>query len=145
MTALRGAHCRVHRQDCSHRYLQGLGSQRRAACEEDHVIDEALARIQGRSDPFEIARALGGLEILAMAGFVIGSVSARVPVVIDGVIASAASLVANALRPGVERFASRPTARRNLASSRRLRTSSSSRCSSSRCGSAKAPDSCNCI
>jgi nicotinate-nucleotide--dimethylbenzimidazole phosphoribosyltransferase len=68
------------------------------------VIEEALARIQGRTDPFEIARALGGLEILAMAGFVIGSVSARVPVVIDGVIASAATLVANALRPGVERF-----------------------------------------
>ncbi|HEY5956653.1 MAG TPA: nicotinate-nucleotide--dimethylbenzimidazole phosphoribosyltransferase, partial [Polyangiaceae bacterium] len=68
------------------------------------VIETALERIAGRRDPFEIARALGGLEILCMAGFVIGSVSERVPVVIDGVIAIAAALVAQALRPGVEQF-----------------------------------------
>jgi nicotinate-nucleotide--dimethylbenzimidazole phosphoribosyltransferase len=69
-----------------------------------NVINDALKRISGRTDPFEIARAIGGLEILAMAGFMIGSASQRVPVLIDGVIASAAALVAHALRPGAEAY-----------------------------------------
>jgi nicotinate-nucleotide--dimethylbenzimidazole phosphoribosyltransferase len=68
------------------------------------LIDEALARIEGRTDPFEIARALGGLEILAMSGFMIGAASRRIPVVIDGVIAAAAAVVAAALRPGIQDF-----------------------------------------
>jgi nicotinate-nucleotide--dimethylbenzimidazole phosphoribosyltransferase len=68
------------------------------------VIETALERVADRRDPLEIACALGGLEILCMAGFVIGSVSERVPVVVDGVIAAAAMLVAQALRPGIERF-----------------------------------------
>jgi nicotinate-nucleotide--dimethylbenzimidazole phosphoribosyltransferase len=68
------------------------------------VIETALTRISGRTDPFEIARALGGLEILAMAGFMIGSASRRVPVVIDGVIASAAAVVAHALRPDAKDY-----------------------------------------
>lgn len=68
------------------------------------VVKAALTRVAGRQDPFEIARALGGLEILAMAGFVIGSASRQVPIVIDGVISAAATLVAHALCPGIEAF-----------------------------------------
>lgn len=68
------------------------------------VIEDALARIALRRDPFEIARSIGGLEILAMAGFAIGSASHRVPVVIDGVIATAALLVAEAICPGIRAF-----------------------------------------
>jgi nicotinate-nucleotide--dimethylbenzimidazole phosphoribosyltransferase len=68
------------------------------------VIESALLRIQRRRAPFEIAMALGGLEILCLAGVIIGSASERVPVVIDGVITAAAALVAQALRPGVEQF-----------------------------------------
>jgi nicotinate-nucleotide--dimethylbenzimidazole phosphoribosyltransferase len=83
---------------------KGSGITDAALANKVQVIGDALVRIKGRSDPFEIACALGGLEILAMAGFVIGSASARVPVVIDGVIASAAAVVACALRPGVENF-----------------------------------------
>jgi nicotinate-nucleotide--dimethylbenzimidazole phosphoribosyltransferase len=44
---------------------------------------------------------VGGLEIAALAGFVIGGASHRIPVVVDGVIAGAALLVAHALCPGV--------------------------------------------
>lgn len=68
------------------------------------VIDTALARIAGRTEPLDIASAIGGLEILAMAGFMIGCVSERVPVVIDGVIAAAAAVTAQALQPGVAAF-----------------------------------------
>jgi len=42
---------------------------------------------------------LGGLEIAGIAGFVIGAASAQVPVIVDGVIALAGTLVATALVP----------------------------------------------
>jgi nicotinate-nucleotide--dimethylbenzimidazole phosphoribosyltransferase len=44
---------------------------------------------------------VGGLEIGALAGFVIGGVAARVPVVVDGVVALAGLLCAEALAPGI--------------------------------------------
>ena len=42
---------------------------------------------------------VGGLEIAALAGFIIGGAAAGVPVIIDGVIAAAAAVVAVALSP----------------------------------------------
>ena len=59
------------------------------------VVERALARLEG--DPLA---ELGGLEIAALAGFVLGGAAARVPVVVDGVIALAAVLAAAALAPG---------------------------------------------
>ncbi|TMR91242.1 nicotinate-nucleotide--dimethylbenzimidazole phosphoribosyltransferase [Nonomuraea basaltis] len=52
--------------------------------------------------PSEALRALaavGGFEHAAIAGFVLGGAAARVPVILDGVIAGAAALVAAALDP----------------------------------------------
>jgi nicotinate-nucleotide--dimethylbenzimidazole phosphoribosyltransferase len=51
-------------------------------------------------DPLAVLASLGGLEIAALAGFVVGGAAARVPVVVDGVIALAAVLAAEALAPG---------------------------------------------
>ncbi len=42
---------------------------------------------------------MGGLEIAALAGFLIGGAAAGVPVIVDGVIATAAAVVAVALSP----------------------------------------------
>jgi nicotinate-nucleotide--dimethylbenzimidazole phosphoribosyltransferase len=44
---------------------------------------------------------IGGLEIAALAGFIIGGSAARVPVLLDGVITLAAAMVAESLVPGV--------------------------------------------
>jgi nicotinate-nucleotide--dimethylbenzimidazole phosphoribosyltransferase len=44
---------------------------------------------------------VGGLEIGALAGFVAGAAAARVPVIVDGVIALAGALVARAMAPDV--------------------------------------------
>lgn len=65
------------------------------------VIDGALARLPDGADPVTVLSEVGGLEIAALAGFIIGGASHRVPVVVDGVIAGAAILVAHALCPGV--------------------------------------------
>jgi nicotinate-nucleotide--dimethylbenzimidazole phosphoribosyltransferase len=43
--------------------------------------------------------AVGGLEIAAMAGLMLGGAAARVPVIVDGFPSGAAALVAAALRP----------------------------------------------
>jgi nicotinate-nucleotide--dimethylbenzimidazole phosphoribosyltransferase len=43
--------------------------------------------------------ALGGLEHAALTGFILGGAAQRVPVVLDGVIAGAAALVAAAIEP----------------------------------------------
>jgi nicotinate-nucleotide--dimethylbenzimidazole phosphoribosyltransferase len=64
------------------------------------VVERALARTARTDDPLATLASLGGLEIAALAGFVVGGAAARVPVVVDGVIALAAVLVAAVLAPG---------------------------------------------
>jgi nicotinate-nucleotide--dimethylbenzimidazole phosphoribosyltransferase len=49
------------------------------------------------ADPVGVLAALGGLEHAAIAGFLLGAAAGRVPVVLDGVIAGAAALVAQGL------------------------------------------------
>ena len=70
------------------------------------VVRRALARhgLQrvgdpAEVDPIDVLAAVGGLEHAAIAGFVLGASAARVPVVLDGVIAGSAALVAAALAP----------------------------------------------
>jgi nicotinate-nucleotide--dimethylbenzimidazole phosphoribosyltransferase len=66
-----------------------------------------LERAAARSDATEPAAVLaefGGLEIAMMAGAVIGAASARVPVLVDGFIASAAALAAIRLVPAVQDY-----------------------------------------
>jgi nicotinate-nucleotide--dimethylbenzimidazole phosphoribosyltransferase len=68
------------------------------------VIERALARVPAGADPLRVLAEVGGLEIAALAGFIVGGASHRVPVVVDGVIAGAALLVAHALCPDVLPF-----------------------------------------
>jgi nicotinate-nucleotide--dimethylbenzimidazole phosphoribosyltransferase len=73
------------------------------------VVAAAAARARDRHgeaggdpDPLAVLAEVGGLEHAALAGFVIGGAALQVPVVVDGVIAAAALLVASRLAPGVE-------------------------------------------
>jgi nicotinate-nucleotide--dimethylbenzimidazole phosphoribosyltransferase len=50
-------------------------------------------------DPLEVLRRLGGREIAAMAGAIIAARLTRVPVLIDGYVATAAAAVLHALSP----------------------------------------------
>jgi nicotinate-nucleotide--dimethylbenzimidazole phosphoribosyltransferase len=53
------------------------------------------------ADPVAALAAVGGLEHAALAGFILAGAARRIPVVLDGVIAGAAALVAQALAPSV--------------------------------------------
>ena len=53
----------------------------------------------GPADPLGVLAAFGGFEHAALAGFILAGAALRVPVILDGVIAGAAALVAVALAP----------------------------------------------
>jgi nicotinate-nucleotide--dimethylbenzimidazole phosphoribosyltransferase len=64
------------------------------------IVRTALALHQpDAADPLGVLAAVGGFEHGALAGFILGAAAERVPVVLDGVIAGAAALVAIALAP----------------------------------------------
>ncbi|MGZ4494039.1 MAG: nicotinate-nucleotide--dimethylbenzimidazole phosphoribosyltransferase, partial [Nocardioides sp.] len=63
------------------------------------VVREALAARPVTDDPVETLASVGGFEHAGIAGFVLGAAARGVPVVLDGVIAGAAALVAQALAP----------------------------------------------
>jgi len=64
------------------------------------VIRRALAlHSPDPNDPVGALAAIGGLEHAALAGFILGGAARGVPVILDGVIAGAAALVAARLAP----------------------------------------------
>ncbi|RVX43665.1 nicotinate-nucleotide-dimethylbenzimidazole phosphoribosyltransferase [Nonomuraea polychroma] len=69
------------------------------------VVRESLranglpADVSSASEALRVLAAVGGYEHAAIAGFILGGAAARVPVILDGVIAGAAALVAAALDP----------------------------------------------
>jgi nicotinate-nucleotide--dimethylbenzimidazole phosphoribosyltransferase len=65
------------------------------------VIDQALSRLPPEAAPLVVLAELGGLEIAALCGFIVGAAARGVPVIVDGVIAAAAALVARAFAPEV--------------------------------------------
>ena len=78
----------------------GLGADGRAA--KVRVIETALERHHpGSRDALGALAAVGGLEIAALVGVILGAVGAGIPVVLDGFITGAAALVATAIAPGV--------------------------------------------
>lgn len=63
------------------------------------VLERAAARRPGRLGPADALAAFGGLEIAAMAGALVGAVSAGAVVLVDGFIATSAALVALSAHP----------------------------------------------
>lgn len=69
------------------------------------VVERVLERHQENLDgPLAALERLGGLEIAALTGFYVGAAAARVPVVLDGFIGTAAALVAVRLEPAVRDY-----------------------------------------
>jgi nicotinate-nucleotide--dimethylbenzimidazole phosphoribosyltransferase len=66
------------------------------------VVVDAVRRADGLP-PLDLLAEIGGLEIAAIAGYIAAGAAQRVPVVVDGVIALAGALVADALTGGAVR------------------------------------------
>lgn len=69
------------------------------------VIEHALAiHRPDPTDPLDVLAKVGGLEIAALAGVMLGAAARRIPVVLDGFITGAAALVAMTLCPAVRSY-----------------------------------------
>ncbi|MGH9135997.1 MAG: nicotinate-nucleotide--dimethylbenzimidazole phosphoribosyltransferase, partial [Acidimicrobiales bacterium] len=82
---------------------RGTGVDDRMLAHKVGVIEQALTRHAAAvaAGPRQTLAALGGLELAALTGFVVGGAAAGVPVLVDGVIACASLLVAERMVPGV--------------------------------------------
>lgn len=67
------------------------------------ILERAAAR-SAATAPLDVTAEFGGLEIAMMAGAIIGAASARVPVLVDGFIVSAAALLAIRLVPEAQDY-----------------------------------------
>jgi nicotinate-nucleotide--dimethylbenzimidazole phosphoribosyltransferase len=56
------------------------------------------------TDPLDVLSKVGGLEIAAIAGLVIGCAANRIPVVIDGFISTAGALIAAEMHPNIKEY-----------------------------------------
>ena len=74
--------------------LDDAGLQRKV-----EVIRRALISSPSDSDPIDILAALGGFEIAALTGLILGAASRRHLVMLDGFITGAAAIVARAIAP----------------------------------------------
>jgi len=69
------------------------------------VIEQGLALNKpNNSDPLDVLAKVGGLEIAAIAGLVLGCAANSLPVVIDGFISTAGALIASELHPHVRDY-----------------------------------------
>jgi nicotinate-nucleotide--dimethylbenzimidazole phosphoribosyltransferase len=69
------------------------------------AIEQALAvNRPDAADALDVLAKVGGFEIAALAGVILGAAAARVPVVIDGFISGAAALIAVGLAPQVRPY-----------------------------------------
>ncbi|HEY3534697.1 MAG TPA: nicotinate-nucleotide--dimethylbenzimidazole phosphoribosyltransferase [Pedococcus sp.] len=79
---------------------RGTGIDDETLARKTEVVSRALALHRpSAEDPLGALAAVGGLEHAAIAGFLLAAAARRTPVVVDGVIACAAALVAQALAP----------------------------------------------
>ncbi|MDG5482062.1 nicotinate-nucleotide--dimethylbenzimidazole phosphoribosyltransferase [Mycolicibacterium gadium] len=68
------------------------------------AIRDALFRSRGARDPVALLRVCGGADLAAMAAFCAQAAVRRTPVLLDGVVVTAAALVADKLAPGARQW-----------------------------------------
>lgn len=79
---------------------RGAGADEQCLLRKRAAIERALRRHSAQlATPLGILRHVGGLEIAAMCGFTLGAAAHRLPVVVDGFIATAAAALAVGLCP----------------------------------------------
>lgn len=80
----------------------GTGVDQAGLQKKVQIIKKAIEiNNQRLTDPVSILAALGGFEIAGICGLMVGAAAHRIPVVVDGFIASAAALAAIRLNPAV--------------------------------------------
>jgi nicotinate-nucleotide--dimethylbenzimidazole phosphoribosyltransferase len=80
---------------------RGTGVDDAGWCRKTAAVRDAMYRSRStRSDPVALLAACGGADLAAMAGFCAQAAVRRTPVLLDGLVVTAAALVAERLAPG---------------------------------------------
>ena len=79
----------------------GTGLSRDGILHKQQVIEAAVAKHAGVTDPLEVLATFGGFEIAMIAGAMLGAAESRKVLLIDGFIVTSALLVAAKLQPAI--------------------------------------------
>jgi nicotinate-nucleotide--dimethylbenzimidazole phosphoribosyltransferase len=85
---------------------KGTGLSSEALKRKCLVIEAVLAKhfVNLPPNPLDVLRCVGGLEIAAITGFILGAARHRIAVVVDGFISTAAAAIAFAIAPQVSGY-----------------------------------------
>ncbi len=100
--------CALYGLEPEHVVGPGTGLNSSGVRHKARVIRQALElhrNVVADRDVLGVAAALGGYEIMVLAGVVLGAAESRIPVLVDGFISTSAYAVAHALCPAVADYA----------------------------------------
>ena len=84
---------------------RGTGVSEEGLLRKIQVIEDALRVNQGAAGrPMEVLARLGGFEIGALAGLALGAARWRIPLIVDGWIATAAAVLAVRIQPAAAEY-----------------------------------------
>ena len=89
---------------------RGTGLDAQAQAHKRQIIEAVIRKhsstigARSRPNPFEVLRCVGGLEIAAMSGLILGAAQNGIAIVADGFISTAAAAIAFALEPRVKGY-----------------------------------------
>lgn len=96
-SAIMAAFLNIPAQDVTGR---GTGLDLQAVNHKAQIIDRAIVvNKPNPQDTIDVLAKVGGLEIGALAGLILGAAAHRIPIVIDGFISTSAALVAGKISP----------------------------------------------
>lgn len=93
--------CNVPIDECVGR---GTGLDNAGLAKKRNVLAAALARHANAREPLDVLATFGGFEIAMMAGAYLEAARSRMAILVDGFIATAALLVADALAPNLRDY-----------------------------------------
>lgn len=83
----------------------GTGLVNEGILHKQKVIEQAIAnRNPNPKDPIDLLSKIGGLEIAGMAGAMLAAASHRVPILVDGFIATVSAVIANMIADGASNY-----------------------------------------
>lgn len=91
--------CALLGEPAEHLAGPGTGLDAQGMSHKIQVLRTALARHGAEREPLAVLASLGGFEIVALAGALLGAAARRIPVLVDGFIVSVAALAAVRLQP----------------------------------------------
>lgn len=78
---------------------RGTGVEEDGLARKREAVAMAVARLGGERDGLEVLRRVGGREIAAMSGAILGARHQRVPVIVDGYVSTAAAAALHTVDP----------------------------------------------